>query len=362
MWTARRLVVVVVLATALTGCTGGSGDDARVVQLGAPGESNRELTPEEIDALSAPGHTAADVAFVQGMIPHHRQALVMTALVPERSDREDMLALTKRMEVSQTDEIVQLETWLTDRGEDVPGPHVQHGDGHTELMPGMLTDPELGELRSATGARFDTLFLQYMIRHHEGAVIMVERLLTEGFGGQEPQVFQLAQHIDADQRVEISRMKSMLAARAADVPAPGDGGGTGKVETLPGARARTVGGAIRAMFDAYDRGDLPRWVGAWTDAGFRQAYGIGKEEAALAAPGWTPGRAFGDGRVEVLDVVEHGRHDGADGHQTATAEHGLGEHAVIRTREAGVVAVYRLDLERERNRWRVAGRTPLPAS
>lgn len=359
MWTARRLGVAVVLATALTGCTGGSGDDARVVQLGAPGESNRELTPEEIDALSAPAHTDADVTFVQDMIPHHRQALVMTALVAQRSERDDMRALAKRMDVSQTDEIVQLESWLTDRGEEVPGPHVQHGDGHTELMPGMLNDAELGELRAATGARFDSLFLQYMIRHHEGAVIMVERLLTEGFGGQEPQVFQLAQHIDADQRVEISRMKSMLAARAADGAASGDG--AGRVETFPGKQARTVGGAIKAMFAAYDRGDLARWLGAWTDAGFRQAYGIDKEEAALAAPGWTPGRAFGDGTLDVLEVVEHGEHAPVEGHETGASEHGLGEHAVVQTREAGQVTRYRLDLERERNRWRVAGRTPLAA-
>ena len=362
MWTARRLVVAMVLATALAGCTGGSGDEARVVQLGAPGESNRELTPEEIDALSSPAHTTADVTFVQDMIPHHRQALVMTALVAQRSDRDDMRALAKRMDVSQTDEIVQLETWLTDRGEEVPGPHVQHGDGHTELMPGMLNDAELGELGAATGARFDTLFLQYMIRHHEGAVIMVERLLTEGFGGQEPQVFQLAQHIDADQRVEISRMKSLLVAQLGAGSATPESDDTGQAETFPGPRARTVGGAIRAMFAAYGRSDLPRWLGAWTDAGFRQAYGIGKDEASLAAPGWSPGRAFGDGRVEILDVVEHGEHGGVTSHEAGTTEHGLGEHAVVETREAGVVTRYRLDLERDRNRWRVSGRTPLPVS
>ena len=74
----------------------------------------------------------------------------------------------------------------------------------------MLTTEELAQLERASGAEFDRLFLQYMIRHHEGAVIMVERLLTEGFGGQEPQLFQLAQHIELDQQVEIARMKRVL--------------------------------------------------------------------------------------------------------------------------------------------------------
>ncbi len=77
-------------------------------------------------------------------------------------------------------------------------------------MPGMLTEAELSRLESASGRAFDRLFLQLMIRHHEGAVLMVGDLLAQG-GGQEPSVFQLAQHIDADQRVEIARMRSLLA-------------------------------------------------------------------------------------------------------------------------------------------------------
>ena len=79
------------------------------------------------------------------------------------------------------------------------------------LMPGILTEEELDALRAARGARFDRLFLESMIRHHQGAVIMIETLLTRGEGGQEPQVFQMAQNMDADQRVEISRMTTLLA-------------------------------------------------------------------------------------------------------------------------------------------------------
>jgi uncharacterized protein (DUF305 family) len=143
------------------------------------------------------------------MISHHQQALVMTALVDERTTSEDLKLLAERIEVSQLDEIALMEEWLAARGESTGGDHSHHGSGAT-MMPGMLTEDELDQLAEAAGARFDELFLSYMIRHHEGAVVMVEQLLTEGLGGQESEVFQLAQHIESDQTIEISRMKTML--------------------------------------------------------------------------------------------------------------------------------------------------------
>ncbi len=211
----RRLATVVVCALLLGGCTSDSPPedekDDRVVQLGAPGESNTELSEEELEALGSPGHTDADVAFVQGMIPHHQQALEMTAMVDERTAHEGLPLMAERMEISQTDEIAQMEAWLEERDEDLPAAHGDHEGGHAALMPGMLTEDELAQLEAADGVEFDRLFLQYMIRHHEGAVLMVEGLLTEGGGGQESEVFQLAQHIDSDQRVEIARMRTLLA-------------------------------------------------------------------------------------------------------------------------------------------------------
>ena len=210
----RRVLAAAVCVLVLVGCTSDEPvDDAPVVQLGGPSGSNRTLSDDEAADITSPAYTDADVAFVQGMIAHHRQALEMTAMVEQRTESRDIRAVSKRMDVGQTDEIAQLERWLTERGEDVPGAHAQHGTGHAELMPGMLTAEELAQLRSARAKRFETLFLQYMIRHHEGAVIMVDQLLGDGQGGQESQVFQLAQHMDSDQRVEISRMKRLLAER-----------------------------------------------------------------------------------------------------------------------------------------------------
>src|SRR5688572_19530051 len=158
MLVVHRGLTIAVCVLALVGCTSDpsdeSGGDAPVVQLGGPSESNRTLSDEEADGITAPAYTDADVAFVQGMIPHHRQALEMTAMVEQRTESRDIRALAKRMEVGQTDEVGQLEVWLKDRGEDVPGAHAPHGAGHAELMPGMLTDEELEHLRSARGTRF----------------------------------------------------------------------------------------------------------------------------------------------------------------------------------------------------------------
>ncbi len=210
----RQIAVLVIAAGLVAGCSPDDDDAAEstapVVQLGGPGETNRVLTSDEIAGLSVPGYTDADVAFVHGMIAHHEQALAMTAMVEDRADRDDLPLFAERIDVSQHDEIAQLEAWLEQRGE--KGEHAGHG----ELMPGMLTDDELAQLEAASGRRFDRLFLQYMIRHHEGAVMMVEQLLTEGQGGQESQLFQLAQHVEIDQQVEIARMKQLLVELEAE--------------------------------------------------------------------------------------------------------------------------------------------------
>jgi uncharacterized protein (DUF305 family) len=222
--TRRMPVVLVGLALALgsVACTAddppAQDDAAPVVQLGGPGEEGKTLSPDEAEAIEEPTWTDADVEFVQMMLPHHQQALEMTALVEDRAADPDLAQLAERIEVSQQDEIALLEEWLSERGEMVSGMHGEHGGhgdhgdqggGHQD-MPGMLTPAQLDQLARAEGRRFDRLFLQGMIRHHEGAVVMVETLLTGGEGGQESEVFQLASHIGTDQQVEIAAMKERL--------------------------------------------------------------------------------------------------------------------------------------------------------
>lgn len=157
-----------------------------------------------------PPHVAADVAFMQGMIAHHAQALEMTALVAERTTTHAIMMLAERIDVSQTDEIALMQAWLRDRAERVPGPHDHHAHGDHGLMPGMLTAAQMERLRAARGAEFDRLFLELMIQHHEGALRMVRDLFAADGAGQEPAIFQFASEVDSDQTMEIDRMRQLL--------------------------------------------------------------------------------------------------------------------------------------------------------
>jgi uncharacterized protein (DUF305 family) len=146
---------------------------------------------------------------MQGMIGHHEQALEMTKLVPSRTSRADMALLAKRIEISQADEIEMMRDWLKSRGEALPDPHAHHAPGAT-LMPGMLTASEMQQLSHANEAEFDRLFLTLMIKHHEGALVMVEELFSTPGAGQQSDTFAFASDVDADQRTEIARMSAML--------------------------------------------------------------------------------------------------------------------------------------------------------
>lgn len=185
--------------------------EARVVRPGAPGEAPTVLTGQDLVETRQLPHTDADVEFMQGMIPHHAQALDMADLVEERTESQDIRMLAKRIEISQRDEIAFMETWLRDRGAEVPGEHAHHMMGD-HLMPGMLTEDDMAELAGARGSDFDRLFLEHMIRHHEGAIVMVKALFASPGAGQETDMFNFASHVDADQQIEIQRMKELLAA------------------------------------------------------------------------------------------------------------------------------------------------------
>jgi len=164
------------------------------------------------------------------MIPHHAQALVMAALVPDRSERREINLLAERMAISQRGEIALMRQWLGDVGAPVPpadggmdhadhGAHAAHGDhadhggagGHAMLMPGMLTDEEIAQLAEARGDAFDRLFLTFMIRHHEGALVMVDELFSSPGAAQDDFVYMFASDVYADQTTEIHHMNQMLS-------------------------------------------------------------------------------------------------------------------------------------------------------
>ncbi len=180
-----------------------------IVQPGAPGEASRVIAAAKAVDLSQVGHTAADVQFMQGMISHHAQAVEMVQLLSTRTASDAMRKLGQRIEASQTDEIKMMQRWLETRGEKPPGPHAQHMMGPT-LMPGMLTEAEMDRLAQAKGPAFDRLFLEGMIKHHEGALTMVKDLFATRGAGQDAEIFAFASDVDADQRMEIDRMSMML--------------------------------------------------------------------------------------------------------------------------------------------------------
>lgn len=182
-----------------------------LVQPGAPGQPSRVISREEATDLSGVQATPADVQFMQGMIHHHAQALDMTALVPERSEREDMKRLALRIELSQQDEIGMMQGWLEARGEPAPAVH-DHDMPGMPLMPGMLTAEQMQELAGARGPEFDRLFLEGMIRHHGGALVMVDALYATPDAGQESVISAFAAEVVADQSAEIGRMNAMRNA------------------------------------------------------------------------------------------------------------------------------------------------------
>ncbi len=167
--------------------------------------------------------TEADVAFMTGMIGHHAQALVLSAMAPTHGASPALRTLAARIDNAQRDEIATMQRWLRDRGRPVPEVHVQgtrlmiHGPGgqmdHSHMgMPGMLTQAQIDSLDAARGVEFDRRFLTYMIQHHGGAVTMVDDLVATDGAAQGVETFKLASDVQVDQRTEIARMQRMLDA------------------------------------------------------------------------------------------------------------------------------------------------------
>jgi uncharacterized protein (DUF305 family) len=220
--TVRRFATAILAAVVAcaAGCrTAHDSSKLVIVQPGAPGQDSRSIAADQARDLSKVGATPADVKFMQGMIHHHAQALDMTELLKTRTNSEDMKKLGMRIQVSQTDEIKMMQRWLQGHGADAPDPHALHMPGmvmpgmdHGPMMPGMLTPEEMAHLAELKGVEFDRFFLEGMIKHHGGAILMVRDLFAAPGAGQESTVYAFASDVVADQQMEIDRMNGMLAA------------------------------------------------------------------------------------------------------------------------------------------------------
>ncbi|MDX3535641.1 DUF305 domain-containing protein [Streptomyces sp. MB09-01] len=209
--TAAAIATAGLLLT-LVGCQGedegadraGEGGPV-VVAPGRPGEKARTLTPEQAaEAKPDDSPNAVDHAYVRRMIEHHRQALTMSALAPERAAADGVKRLAERISAAQRPEIGAMEKWLTIH----PSPSGGSG-GHAHdhaAMPGMATEQQLEELTGARGADFDRLFLELMTAHHEGALKMAGEALA---AGNNVAVEEMATEVVATQSAEIHRMRAM---------------------------------------------------------------------------------------------------------------------------------------------------------
>lgn len=196
----RSGVLVIVAAVALlAGCTS-EPPAAPVIAPDTPGGSATTIAPSDVSNVVQPPPNDADRDYVSMMIAHHEQALAMTRFVPDRAENETVKGLADRIRYSQEPEIGAMKQWQ--RTFNAIGTHGDHG-----LMPGMATQDQLNALGAARGKDFDRMFLELMIKHHEGAI----KMATDVRGaGSNVQVEEMADDVVATQDDEIKRMRKLL--------------------------------------------------------------------------------------------------------------------------------------------------------
>ena len=263
----------------------------------APRPAAAQAAPAATEASAPRAAHADDAMFMRMMIPHHAQALEMSALARTRTTRHSLRMLAERIEVAQRDEIAWMQRWLREHGEaqpvisasipltaaaiaaaaaagvaasaattpsaapadpscppehaamghctprppataTAPVDHAAMGHGSMDhaLMAGMLTPAQMADLAASTGDAFDRRFLVYMTGHHEGALTMVRDLFAAPGAAQTPFVYRFATDIDADQRSDIRRMAALLATLPPD-PTFRPGTPVGPAPTPPPAPA-----------------------------------------------------------------------------------------------------------------------------
>lgn len=194
----KRLTLALIATLALVGAACGNDDDNAALEGGPPPAA----------------HNDADVAFAQGMIPHHEQAVQMSDMALKQAGSPKVKDLATRIKEAQGPEIAQMKGWLQDWNQPMP-PAMGGMSGSSGMqmpgmqMPGMMSDADMGQLEKLSGAAFDKAFLQGMIGHHEGAVTMAKE---EQAKGQFPEAKALAARIIDAQQAEITEMKGLLQA------------------------------------------------------------------------------------------------------------------------------------------------------
>ena len=192
--------------------------EAPIIQPGAPGESSKILDPKIASDIAGSSYVDADINFLQGMIMHHRQAILMSKLAKNRTNNKTILDLADRIDFSQVDEIDFMEAWLKSKNKLQSKSKDNH---HLHIkMSGMASETQLKKLKSSIATDFDRLFLQLMIAHHDGALEMVDDLKKYPGSAYDPLLNEFVSDLVNDQAVEIERMNS-IAVNLSDDPRAG---------------------------------------------------------------------------------------------------------------------------------------------
>ncbi|MCX5173864.1 DUF305 domain-containing protein [Streptomyces antibioticus] len=206
---ARRAALATAIAAVAALSLAACGDDGNSGATSAPPPA----TATAPATVPAGDHNQADVTFAQGMIPHHRQAILMSEMVQAHASSDEVKALAEKIKKAQEPEIATMSAWLKAWGEKVPTgmDGMDGGDHDGSGMPGMMDNQRMDMLRGASGTAFDTMFLTMMIEHHEGAVEMAKTEKAEGAYGPAKT---LADDIITSQTAEIAQMKTMLGSKS----------------------------------------------------------------------------------------------------------------------------------------------------
>ena len=194
---------------------------APIIQPGAPGEPSKSLNEEDATNIANTSYIKADVDFLQGMIIHHKQAIVMSNMAENRTNNKVILELAKRIEVSQEDEINFMGSWLKERDEYETKINSHNHMDHMHIkMVGMASKIQLDKLEMSDSSDFDRLFLQLMIAHHDGALEMVKELKKYPGSAYDPILNEFVSDLVNDQGIEIERMNT-IAVNISDDPRSG---------------------------------------------------------------------------------------------------------------------------------------------
>jgi uncharacterized protein (DUF305 family) len=188
----------------VAGCLGqGQGTDTRLQDdntgVSAGSRDIHASLDRSEDSGDSGTYNEADVMFLRMMIPHHEGAIEMAQLVPERTDRQELIELAKQIITTQRAEIEQMRMMLKEAGESPD----ESMDMRMDMRSGSMDPKQMETLRSLRGCEFDLMFIKMMIEHHRGAITMAKDVLENG---RSPKVEQLARNIIQAQRAEIKQM------------------------------------------------------------------------------------------------------------------------------------------------------------